>query len=151
MTPQRRLIDAISDANPSLNSRTADDLVLELDESDAVNVHGLRYCFSIEPENADANANGFWIIYCFPAGLIDATNADLPASFGDLDSKTFNPYVWGLGCWTASNQAPYHGEFNPRTSRTCQRGARILAYVCKTGISAGSVRINQTLTCFTSG
>ena len=151
MNPQRRLIAADSNANATLSSRTADDISLELDESDAVNVHGLRYCFSIEPENADANANGFWIIYCFPAGIILTTNSALPATFGDLDSKLFNPYVWGIGCWTASNQAPYHGEFNPRTSRTCQRGARIVAYVTKTGISAGAVRINQTLTCFTSG
>ena len=150
MNPQRRLIDAISNSNAFLGDGTTDQLTLELDESDAVNVHGLRWCFSIEPENADANANGFYIIYCFPAQVIGGADPELPNSFGDLDNKLFNPYVWGIGCWTASNQAPYHYEFTPRTSRTCQRGARVLAQIVKTGISAGAVRINQTITCFTS-
>ena len=150
MNPQRRLIEALSSSNNTLNSGAADDMELLLDESDAVNLHGLHWCFSIEPENTDANANGFAIIYCFPASLIVSTNADLPKSFGDLDSKKFNPYVWGLTCWTASNQAPYHYEFAPRTSRTCQRGARIVCHIIKTGVSAGNVRINQTLTGFTT-
>ena len=150
LNPQRRLIEALSSSNATLDSNVADDLELVLDESDAVNVHGLRYCFSIEPENADANANGFWIVYCFPASVITTGNANLPSTFGDLDSKDFNPYVWGIGCWTASNQAPYHYEFTPKTSRTCQKGARIVGIIVKSGISAGSVRINQTITCFTT-
>ena len=150
MNPQRRLIEGLSNSNSTLNSTTADDLQLTLNESDAVNVHGLRYCMSIEPEDADANANGFAIVYCFPAQMILTTNSNLPSSFGDLDSKDFNPYVWGIVCWTASNQAPFHWEFTPKTSRTCQVGARIVAIVVKTGISGGAVRINQTLTCFTT-
>ena len=150
LNPQRRLIEALSNSNASLDSIAADDLEMVFDEADAVNIHGLRYCFSIEPENADANANGFWILYCFPADIIQTASSALPNTFGDLDDKTFNPYVWGIGCWTASNQAPYHYEFTPRTSRTCQRGGRIVAMVVKNGISAGAVRINQTLTCFTS-
>ena len=148
MNPQRRLIDGLSSSNATLNDNTADDLTLTLDEANAVNVHGFRYCMSIEPENADANANGFAIIYCFPAQMVLTTNANLPQDFNDLDTKDFNPYVWGIVCWTASNQAPFHWEFTPKTSRTCQRGARIVATVVKTGISAGAVRINQTMTCF---
>ena len=123
------------------------DAVLNFDETDAVNFHGMHYCFSIEPEDGDANANGFWILYCFPAGVINI--ADMPQSFADLDNEDFLPYVWGVGCWTASNQAPFHYEFAPSTSRNCQNGARVHAAIHIEGVSAGNVRVNQTITGFT--
>ena len=124
-------------------------MILDLDETNATNVHGLRYCFSIEPENQDANANGWWVVFCLPSGV--PAVGTLPATIGIIgDDTDWSPYLWGLGCWTASNQAPYHGEFNPSTSRNCQRNAQIVAYVVKEGISAGAVRIIQTLTCFTN-
>ncbi len=109
----------------------------------------MHYCFSIEPENADANSNGFWVVYCLPAGVIDVAS-DLPNSFAQLDNEDFLPYVWGVGCWTASNQAPFHFEFAPSTSRNCQKGARIVGRITQEGISAGNARVNATLTGFTS-
>jgi len=145
MKTQRRRLDAGSDAAVLNGTETVE---ITLDESDAVNFHGMHYCFSIEPENADANANGLWILFCLPAQLIPL--ADLPNTFAELDNEDFLPYVWGVGCWTASNQAPFHYEFAPSTSRNCQRGARIVGRVTVTGVSAGNVRINQTLTGFTS-
>ena len=148
MNTQRRRLNAESVSNATQGSSVADDITITLDEGPSVNAHGLRYCFSIEPEDAGANANGFWVLYCLPAGQI--LTVDLPNSFADLDNEDFLPYVWGVGCWTASNEAPYHYEFTPSTSRTCQNGARLVGTIVKTGISAGAVRINQTLTCFTS-
>ncbi len=148
MNTQRRRLDAETASNATLNSTTADNVQIVLSEGPSVNAHGLRYCFSIEPENAGANANGWWVLYCLPAQVI--TISQLPNSFITLDNEDFLPYVWGVGCWTASNEAPYHYEFAPRTSRTCQKDARLLGTIVKEGISAGAVRINQTLTCFTS-
>jgi len=145
MKTQRRRLNAETDTATVNTQKTVE---ITLDETDAVNFHGMHYCFSIEPENADANANGFWVCYCLPAGVIDTTN--LPNLFSELDTEDFLPYVWGVGCWTASNQAPFHYEFMPSTSRNCQRGARIVGMVVTSGISAGMVRINQTLTGFTS-
>jgi len=149
MQAQRRRLTFDTDANSTLNSSVADHTSLELNETDAVNVHGYRFCGSIEPENADANANGFWAVFCLPAGVLSITS-DLPNSEGEFNSEDTNAYLWGCGCWTASNQAPYHFEFTPSTSRNCQKGARIVGYVTKLGISAGAVRINLISTCFTS-
>jgi len=146
MKTQRRRLDAQSDQEAVNNHST---VTITQDETDAANMHGVHYCFSIEPENADANANGFWVLYCLPAGIINVAS-DLPNNFADLDNEDFLPYVWGVGCWTASNQAPFHYEFAPSTSRNCQKGARIVARISVTGVSAGLVRINQTLTCFQS-
>ena len=147
LNTQRRRLKSESFSNNDINDNT-NPVEIILDEGPSVNAHGLRFCFSIEPEVADANANGFWLMLCLPASVL--TSADLPDSFADLEDESFLPYVWGVGCWTASNQAPYHYEFAPSTSRTCQKGARLRGYVVKTGISAGAVRINETLTCFTS-
>ena len=146
MNVQRRRLDAGSD-QAVLNGTEFVEIVQ--DETDAANLHGLHYCFSIEPENGDANANGFWVVYCLPAGVISPPS-DLPSSFSELDNEDFLPYVWGVGCWTASNQAPFHYEFAPSTSRNCQKGARIRCAITVTGVSAGNVRINQTVTCFQS-
>ena len=149
MNSQRRRISTTTDSDAILDTVGGKSVSIDLDETNATNVHGLRYCFSIEPENTDANANGFWCVFCIPAGVIQ--NADLPATIGTLgDDSKWSPYIWGLGCWTASNQAPYHGEFNPMTSRNCQKGARIIGYVSYQGISAGNVRTIQTMTCFTN-
>jgi len=143
MKTQRRRLEAETDA---IGLGRAD-IELAFNETDAVNFHGMHYCFSIEPENADANANGFWIVYCLPAEVLQA--ADFPQTFANLDNENFLPYVWGVGCWTASNQAPFHYEFAPSTSRNCQKGARILCSIHVEGVSAGNVRINQTMTGFT--
>ncbi len=145
MNAQRRRLDAAT-ALAAVNQTV--DVKIDMDETDAVNFHGMHYCFSIEPEIGDANANGFWVLYCLPAAVIDSSL--LPDTFAELNNEDFLPYVWGVGCWTASNQAPYHYEFAPSTSRNCQKFARILGQVTVSGITSGSARINQTLTGFTS-
>ena len=148
MNAQRRRLDTNTSSNASLNAVT-NGVEIQFDETNVTNIHGLHWCFSIEPENADANANGFWVIFCLPGGVIQ--NSDLPSTIGTLgDDTKYSPYIWGLGCWTASNQAPFHYEFAPRTSRNCQKGARVYAYIVKEGISAGNVRLIQTITGFTN-
>ena len=123
-------------------------ITVDQDETDVANFHGWRFCFSLEPENADANSNGCWCVWCLPGGAVDLS--DLPTSIGALGNEDFAPYIWGTGCWTASNQAPYHMEFIPKTSRNCQKGARIVFRVIQDGISAGNARVNMLTTGFTS-
>ena len=145
----RRRLDTNTDSNTVLQQNANDIVEIEQSETAIANFHGLHYCFSIEPEVGGANANGFWVLLCLPAGLIQRD--DLPETFGELaDDTRFSPYIWGLGCWTASNEAPYHMEFAPKTSRNCEKGARVIAYVIKDGISSGAVRIVQTLTLFST-
>ena len=146
MNPQRRRLEAITENSSSTTARRS--IEMQFQDAPAVNIHGMRYCGSIEPENADANCNGFWICYCLPGDVIPI--ADLPNEIGDLGNPDSHPYIWGVGCFTASNQAPYHFEFAPSTSRTCQKGARVLSYIVCEGISAGAVRTNQLITGFTT-
>ncbi len=145
MNANKRRIEADSDLK-AVN--TSMDVTLELNQSDAVNVHGLHWCVSIEPEVGDANANGFWAVWCLPGQGISV--ADLPDTFAELGSEDFAPYLWGTGCWTASNQSTFNERFSPKTSRNCQSGARIVARVRVTGLSSGNVRVNQILSAFTT-
>ncbi len=128
---------------------TTHNIQIEQDEQATMNYHGLRYCFSIEPEVQDANANGIWYVVCLPQGIIQ--NSDLPSTIGDLtNDEDVAPYIWGLGCWTASNQAPFHYEFAPKSSRNCIKGARVKGIVVPNGISAGALIINSIMSIFTS-
>ena len=145
MNAQRRRVAADSDAL----GVTVSYLDIDQDEADVANVHGVSACFSLEPENADANANGFWVLWCLPGPSV-IQNSDLPHTIGQLGDQKYAPYIWGMGCWTASNQAPFHYEFRPKTSRNCQKDARIKLQIENLGVSAGLVRVIRTMTLFQS-
>jgi len=113
-----------------------------------VNCHGYRAQVAIEPQDADANANGIIAVWVLPGGVIQ--NADLPTNYGGFGDEDFSPYLWGMVPWTASNQTPFHWEFAPNSSRNMQRGSRIVLHVFIQGMSAGLARLNTTQTMFTS-
>ena len=121
---------------------------IAFDKGQVVNVHGLRVENTIEPQDADANANGVIAVYVLPGGVIQ--NSDLPTTLGSFGNEDFAPYLWGIGLWVASNQTPSHWEFNPKTTRNVQAGGRIVVDLRVEGISAGAVRQSTLITCFTS-
>jgi len=121
---------------------------LEFDNDTVVNLHGYRAAVAIEPQDADANANGIIGVYVIPGGVIQ--NSDLPATYGAFGNEDYSPYLWGIIPWTASNQTPFHWEFHPKSTRNMQRGSRIVLDVLIAGISAGVCRLNTSQTGFTS-
>ena len=141
---KRRL--EVSTGTPAANSNSFIDMDFETDT--VVNIHGYRAEFAIEPQDADANANGLWAVWVLPGGVIQ--NADLPSSYGAFGQEDFAPYLWGYGPFIASNQTPEHIIFAPKTSRNMQSGGRIVLQIFIQGISAGLARLNTTQTCFTS-
>jgi len=121
---------------------------IAFDNSTEVNVHGLRVEVDLEPQNADANANGVIAVYVLPGGVIQ--NTDLPVALGSFGDEKFAPYLWGIGIWMASNQTPAHWEFTPKTSRNIQRGGRIVVNLRVEGITGGLMRQTTLITCFTT-
>jgi len=114
-----------------------------------VNVHGLIAQVAIEPQDGGANANGMIAVWVLPGGVIQ--NADLPATYGQFGNEDFAPYLWALIPWVASNEAPFiMPPFAPGSSRNMQRGSRIVLHVFIQGISGGLVRMNTSITAFTS-
>jgi len=145
MVQNKRRIET-STGTPGANSVSFIDV--EFDHDTVVNVHGYRAMVSIEPQDADANANGFIGIYVLPGGVI--TNSDLPSTAGEFGDEDLAPYLWGITPWNASNQTPYHFEFAPKSSRNVQRGGRIVLDIFIAGLSAGLARVNSVQTMFTS-
>ena len=132
---QRTRIHALTDSGAV---STNHDNIGTVDETTSVNAHGLRVNFSVEPENADANANGTWALWCLPR----TTTAIPSTSIGGLELEGDNPALWACGVWTASNQTPYNlPDTALGTSRNCPIGTRIVLRVFRQGVSAGNVRV----------
>ena len=117
-------------------------IVATIDESNGVNAHGFRASFIVEPEVADANANGNWVLYCLP----DETSAQPGSTTAVLELEGSNAFIWALGTWAASNQTPYCKDIEIGTSRNCQQGARLLLVVQQEGITSGQSRVRSLMT-----
>jgi len=121
---------------------------MNFDKGQVVNVHGLRVEVALEPENADANANGVIAVYVLPGGVVQ--NSDLPTTLGTFGNEDVAPYLWGIHVWAAANQTTHQWLFAPKTSRNIQAGGRVVVDLRVEGISAGLVRQLTLMTCFTS-
>ena len=121
---------------------------MDFDKGQVVNVHGFRVEAMIEPQDADANANGIWAVWVLPGGVI--TNGDLPNTLGAFGDEKFAPYLWGIGVWGGTNQTPAMINFAPKSTRNVQAGGRIVFQLRVNGLSAGLVRHNDVITCFTT-
>ncbi len=140
---QRKRIHAAT-GTAAVNVATT--LVATVDETNAVNIHGMIADFSIEPENADANANGTWALTCLPR----VTTAVPAIGISALETEGDNPVIIACGVWAASNQTPFNKTLVIKTSRNCQAGTRLVLSIRNEGVSAGIVRHIRTLCYFTS-
>jgi len=143
MKNKRRLEVATGAPGVSINY-----IDMDFPSGTTVNIHGFRAEVALEPQNADANANGMIAVYVIPGGVIQ--NSDLPLTYGAFGNEDAAPYLWGMSPWVASNQTPYHWTFEPKTSRNLQRGGRIVLVLRIEGVTSGAVRHNTMITCFTS-
>ncbi len=144
MAKSKRRIE-VATGQPGISNSFVD---IAFDKGQVVNVHGFRYEVVLEPQDADANANGIIGIYVLPGGVIQ--NSDLPTSFGSFGDEDSAPYLWGIMPWVASNQNPAHIIFAPKTTRNIQAGGRIVANLRVEGISGGIMRQSTVITCFTT-
>ncbi len=135
----------IATGNPGISSNFID---MEFLEGQTVNVHGLRVECIVEPEDADANANGVVAVYCLPSSVVQ--NTDLPATLGAFGDEKFAPYLWGMSVWAGSNQNPWHWEFVPKSTRNIQNGGRIVVNLRINGLTIGNARQTTMITCFTT-
>ena len=138
---ERRRVHTISAA---AGAGADTDLVATVDEATAVNAHGVRFSMIAEPENADANANGNWALWCLPR----ISTAVPSTSEGGLELESDNPVMWAAGVWAASNQTPWNHNVELRTSRNCPAGTRLVLRVHRAGVSAGNVQVRLFLTYF---
>ncbi len=140
---QRARVHAKSDAS---GVGTTHQNIYTIDETNGVNVHGLRLQFAVEPIDSTANANLVWALWCLP----DAITAVPIPSIALMELEGSNAFIWATGVCVASNEFPYTSpSIDIMTSRNCQRDARIVFAIKREGVSAGDVRILSIMRCFT--
>ena len=131
--------------NSSLKAGTGatTDLVATIDETNGVNAHNIHFSITIEADSTDANSKGQWVLWCIP----DENSAVPSSSQAALEAEGSNAFLWACGLWAGSNQTPYNsGDIYLKTTRNCQRGARLVLGTHVEGVTAGSNRIDKMLT-----
>ena len=133
----------VNESNDSAGLSTTVFLQAPLEPREEINFHNIWGSVSVEPQDADANAQGTWVLYYVPdpaKGLLNWTDALI-----NLENE--NVFIIACGVWSASNQSPYNsGPIHPETSRTLPAGGRLVLGSTVTGITAG-LASNRVMLC----
>ncbi len=105
------------------------------------NYHNIWWSIAVEPENADANANGVWVLW-FKA---DDSQTNTVWSQSNIDTNDFTMQVIACGTWAASNQTPYTYVSQLKSSRNIVANQKLVLSVNRHGVSAGNVRVVSML------
>ena len=109
------------------------DTVIKFD--DTVNVHSVRVSFNCEPDAADANAHGTWVLMT----RSESSAAILDPTIANINAENISQVIWAIGVWSASNQTPYNHEIAPLTSRNIVRGGDVILRIQVQGLTAGNM------------
>ncbi len=106
-----------------------------------VNYHNIWWSFSVEPEDAAANAGGLWVLWVRKnvlGPLTQWTNAVI-----DADTNTME--VIACGVWAASNETPYTFGSHMNSSRNLVANQELILSVNVHGLTAGLARVRTML------
>ena len=107
-----------------------------------VNYHNIWGSFSVEPQSADVNSNGWWILWLKP----DTNQGDPLFDQTNLNSGNFNMLIIACGTWMASNQSPFTSEpIHLNSSRNLVANQELVLTVFVNGITSGNAQINVML------
>ena len=102
-----------------------------------VNYHNIWWGFSVEPENADANANGIWVLW----QKMDTNVPDTIWTQANLNSDNFNMQIIACGTWVAANQTGYVFSSRMSSSRNLVANQELKLTVAVHGVTAGVCRV----------
>jgi len=107
-----------------------------------VNYHNIWGSFSVEPENADANSHGWWILWL----KSDTSQPDPGWTVAAINSGDLNMKIIACGVWNASNQTPYTSPpIHLNSSRNLVANQELVLTVRQDGITAGNSQMNVML------
>ena len=106
-----------------------------------VNYHNIWFGFTAEVENADANAQGNWVLWMKP----DVTQTDTAWTDANINTSDFNQMVIACGVWGASNETTYTFSSNLNSSRNMVANQELVMTVVVTGITAGQCTVKTSL------
>ena len=105
------------------------------------NYHNIWFGFSVEPEAAEANGAGKWILW-----LKNNVN-DTDPDFSDtvINSGDFNNLIIACGVWAASNQMPYNFSSHLNSSRNLIANMELVLTVRVDGLTTGQITAKAML------
>ncbi len=105
------------------------------------NYHNIWFGMSIEPQNADANSNGVWVLW----ENRNTNNPDTTWSLANILTDDFTMQIIACGVWTASNQTPFNFSSQLKSSRNFVANQELVLSVHVNGSSAGLVHVISSL------
>ena len=138
---QAKRID-VNELNTGVGGAVEVTLTVPTEPREEVNFHNIWGSVSCEPQTADANAQGTWVLFIRKIGQVTVVFND-----ANISAETQNAFIIACGVWSASNQSPFNSlPINPKTSRTLQPGDQLVLQSVSTGITAGNVS-NRVMLC----
>ena len=131
----------INESNNGAGANTSAKLIVPTDPREEVNFHNIWGSVTVEPQDADANAQGTWVLYILRENMVDTSFVDI-----NINNETNNAYIIACGVWSASNQSPFTISVHPETSRTLRPGDSLQLQSTVTGITAG-LASNRVMLC----
>ncbi len=116
------------------------ELTAPVSPREEINYHNIWASFNTEPENADANAQGSYVLYVRKEGVGATTWSNTK-----INDEEQNPQIIACGAWGSSNQTPETITIHPSTSRTLQAGDKLVLSVHIHGITAGVCSIQAVI------
>ncbi len=113
------------------------------------NLHNMWSSFSMEPEDAGANAMGYWALWAIRTAA--AKRASPGVGLASITDSENQDILVAFGVWAASNETPYNSGsvFYGNISRNIPKGGRLELRVGVEGLTAGQVTGRNLLGCNT--
>jgi len=129
-------------------------LVLETTDEHRINYHGIRYQGRLFARtDSGTYQKGYITLLCVPNDQVA-----LSGIFSDNDMVDWNEMIIAVMPWSMQGQASFAAAngapsifdwvIDPRTSRTCSKGGKIVAQV--TNVGNGTTLVNCLLTSYTT-
>ena len=133
----------VNEANTGAGGQVNVILEVPAEPREQVNFHNIWIGVTTEPQDADANAQGSWILYVLP----DPATAIPAWSDGFINLETINIQIIACGVWFASNETPFTlPPTQVKTSRNVNAGGRLILTSHSAGVTAGLVS-NRVMLC----
>ena len=132
----------VNEANTGAGVQVEVLLQVPAEPREEVNFHNIWIGVTCEPVNADANAQGTWVLIA----MLDSITAVPTFTDVILNLEASNVKIIACGVWSASNQSPFNYSTQIKTSRNIPAGGRLVLVSNSTGISAGQVS-NRVMLC----
>ena len=131
----------VAESNDGAGGVTLATLVAPTEPREEINFHNIWGSVSVEPQDANANAQGTFVL------MLIRENQTIPTMTDTIvNNETNNAVIIACGVWSASNESPYNISIHPQTSRTLQAGDTLVLESIVTGITAG-LASNRVMLC----